>query len=258
MKTLFSETGLQLLESLSFADTLYAFDFDGTLAPIVDEPGEAKARATTESLLTQLSQLAPVALISGRSIHDLQSRIKNPIPYLIGNHGIEGFGTKLATTEKAREICRTWAQQLTKELQHSLKELGITLEDKTFSLALHYRKSRNKKKARTELFHVIQRLAPAPRIILGKCVINLISAGGPHKGIALLELINHLNLKCAFYIGDDDTDEDVFSLPVPHIISTRVGRKAKSHAQFFIEQQKDIDRVLRTLIHNQIQKSKYR
>jgi trehalose-6-phosphatase len=53
-------------------------------------------------------------------------------------------------------------------------------------------------------------MEPAPRIVLGKSVINLIPAGAPHKGVALLELMVHLKIQCALYIGDDDTDEDVF------------------------------------------------
>lgn len=59
-----------ILESLSFTKTLYAFDFDGTLSRIVRVPSEATVSDVTNRLLIQLSELVPVAIISGRSIDD--------------------------------------------------------------------------------------------------------------------------------------------------------------------------------------------
>lgn len=85
-------------------------------------------------------------------------------------------------------------------------------------------------------------------MILGKSVINLVPPGAPHKGVALLEAMMTLNLKCALYIGDDDTDEDVFSLPDTNIISIRVGEKRASHAQFFIKRQTEVNNILKKLI----------
>ncbi len=128
------------------------------------------------------------------------------------------------------------------------RDSGIFVEDKTFSLALHYRKSRNKKRARLELFSLIEKLHPSPRVILGKCVMNLLPAGGPHKGVALLEAMIKLNLRCAFYIGDDDTDEDVFSLPDNRIVSARVGLRGSSQAQFFLKRQSEMNKLLKSLI----------
>ena len=60
MIPLFSKGSLVVLESLSFTKTLYAFDFDGTLAKIVRDPNSAKMEQTTESLLKRLADLVPV------------------------------------------------------------------------------------------------------------------------------------------------------------------------------------------------------
>ncbi len=248
MKDLFSETGERILESLTFTQTLYAFDFDGTLARIVPSPEDARASSETEKLLNELSTLAYVAVVSGRSISDLKAKLKTPIQYLIGNHGLEGLLAKPESFSLAKGTCDRWLVQLNAAQVDSELDSGITIENKTYSIALHYRRSRNKKKSKQLIIKQIQALTPAPRVIPGKCVLNLVPAGAPHKGVALLELIATLKLKCAFYIGDDDTDEDVFSLPDDRIVSVRVGRKKTSHAQFYIHRQTEINQVLRKLV----------
>ena len=248
MKHLFSETGLQVLESLSFTRTLYAFDFDGTLAPIVAKPELAKASSETEDLLNQLASRVSVGVISGRSVKDLQTRIQLNGNLLIGNHGLEGLHVKKEAKEKAELVCREWAHQLNRSWGSLKKDPGLFVEDKTYSLALHYRRSRNKKLARPQLFSLIEKLSPSPRVILGKSVMNLLPSGGPHKGVALLEAMIKLDLKCGFYIGDDDTDEDVFSLPDDRIMTVRVGLKKSSQAQFYLKRQSEMNKLLRILV----------
>lgn len=248
MKYLFSEPGLQILESLSFTETLYAFDFDGTLSPIVSHPENAQAGEITQNLLKELSNLRSVVVISGRAVSDLKTRVQLKENLLIGNHGLEGLGVKKATIQKAKVICERWQDQLKKGWSSLKNDPGVMVENKTYSIALHYRKSRNKNQARAKLFELIGDLQPSPRVILGKCVFNIVPAGGPHKGVALLEAMLKLERKCALYIGDDDTDEDVFSLPDARIISVRVGKKRDSQAQFYINRQSEINRLLKVLL----------
>jgi len=126
--------------------------------------------------------------------------------------------------------------------------IGVEIEDKTYSIALHYRKSQAKKKARMDILEVVSNLDPRPRIIMGKCVVNILPTGAPHKGVALVELMLQAGIKSAFYIGDDDTDEDVFSLPNARIMTVRVGKKSSSQAQFYIRNQSEVGRLLRTIL----------
>jgi trehalose 6-phosphate phosphatase len=63
-------------------------------------------------------------------------------------------------------------------------------------------------------------------------------------------LMLQTGIKSAFYIGDDDTDEDVFSLPNTRIFTVRVGRKVSSQAQYFISEQAEINPLLRTLLRH--------
>ena len=248
MKYLFSKLGRQALESLSFAQTLYAFDFDGTLAPIVSKPKLAKTTGENARQLKKLSHLVPVVVISGRSVADLSTRVRVHGQQLIGNHGLEGLGVNKEAIDQAESVCRHWLAQIRRHWDVGVLDAGAFVEDKGYSLALHYRNSRNKKKTKLKLFALIEELEPSPRVILGKSVMNLLPAGGPHKGVALLEAMMKLNKKCAFYIGDDDTDEDVFSLPDNHLITVRVGQKRSSQAQFYIRRQSEMNRLLKLLI----------
>jgi len=248
MKKLYSPDNLKLLEALSFTPTLYAFDFDGTLSKIVRNPQDATIKTSTDALLRELASHAPVAVISGRSIADLKTHLKFIPPHIIGNHGLEGLRTRPDALDLAHKICIEWKQHLESHLSKEDFNSGVEIEDKSFSLAVHYRKCASKKKAKIDILNVAANLDPKPRIILGKCVVNFLPPGAPHKGVALVELMLQTGIKSAFYIGDDDTDEDVFSLPNARIFSVRVGKKGTSQAQFYIHEQNEIDRLLKTIL----------
>ena len=246
MSPLFSKTSLMVLESLSFTNTLYAFDFDGTLAKIVKTPSAARMTQVTEALLRQLGELAPIAIISGRSISDLKSRLLFRPRYLIGNHGLENLGNNEQSLLKAKEMSESWL----KILKAPGFDAGIEVEDKVYSLAIHYRRCKRKFVARAQIKERLELLDPAARVILGKYVVNIVPPGSPHKGIAILDLLRHSGMKHMFYIGDDVTDEDVFSLPynTGQILAVRVGRKKNSSARYYIERQSEINRLLKLLI----------
>ncbi len=200
---------------------------------------------TTETLLRELSKYAPVAIVSGRSLADLKERVQIKIPFLVGNHGLEGLGNRGGALQSAVAASNTWK----KTLSTIDFGAGVEIEDKTYSLAIHYRRSRNKRQSKQLIKSAIAELSPPPRIIPGKQVVNLLPEGAPHKGLALLELMRKSGSKQAFYIGDDDTDEDVFGLPDEKVMSVRVGEKRKSQAKYYVRQQSELNRLLQVLIN---------
>lgn len=250
MKYFLSETSLRDIGDLDSDKILYAFDFDGTLARIVTESDAAYMSTQTEKLLEKLSERATVAVISGRSRTDLNLRLPNNIHYTIGNHGLEGLKSHSQKIQNAKVLTRVWRTQLKEKLKNSDFE-GVELEDKTYSLTLHYRKSPNKQMMKNKLLNLIGTLEDSPRIILGKSVINVIPMGAPHKGMALLELMLETGATKALYVGDDDTDEDIFSLPDERIIGVRVGKKKLSHAKYYLNRQSEITILLRRLLQMQ-------
>jgi trehalose 6-phosphate phosphatase len=246
MKPLFSTDGLKLLEAMTFTRTLYAFDFDGTLSRIVSKPSEAKVSPKTARLMSALCGLVPVAIVSGRGRDDLMARVPFSPQYLVGNHGLEGLGDTRVLLDEAVRVCRTWTQTI------GAYDFGpgCEIEHKDYSLALHFRRARNRSLAKTRMLQCVNELSPKPRVVLGKCVVNVLPEKAPHKGLALMDLMKHAGTRNAVFVGDDDTDEDVFAMPGdPVALTIRVGRSRSSRARFYIDTQHDIERLLSVLIN---------
>jgi len=248
MKYLLTDRGRSELEALVKVHSLFAFDFDGTLAKIVRDRHAAQLGRPIRLWLGELAKRAPTAIISGRSVDDLRERVGNTVPYLIGNHGLEGLHVTQQVVEQARNTCIGWKQLIAERFGTKLTRYGVFVEDKSYSLSFHYRNADRKDDARTLVFHVLAQLSPLPRIVLGKAVVNVVPAAAPHKGAALLELMYQLNCTAALYIGDDDTDEDVFSLPDTRILTVRIGKNKSSAARFFLKKQTEITEVLRSIV----------
>jgi trehalose 6-phosphate phosphatase len=261
MIDLFSPEGLAALERLSHQSTLYAFDFDGTLAPIVDRPDDASAQPSTVALLARLGPLVPTVLISGRSVDDVRQRIEFTPLHLIGNHGAEGLPDalhhSLADSVSAnhgnaqhREIVQQWLEQWPAAIGDMHANQGIVVEIKSYSLSIHYRMAHDHEAARGLVMKAIAALDPQPRVIGGKCVFNLLPEGALDKGQALAALVRIEHCEAAFFIGDDVTDEAGFHDAPASWVTVRVGASGDSAARFFIEDQGDIDRCLETLLRN--------
>jgi trehalose 6-phosphate phosphatase len=242
MKNILSQANREILEQFAWSNVLLAFDYDGTLAPIVADPKRAVMRPVTADLLREVTKRYPVVVISGRSQADAQ-RLLSGVEVLgvVGNHGVEPWQT---TDRFAAQVAR-WRTLLDERLA-SLK--GALIEDKTYSLAIHYRHCRQKKIARVTILEAIQSLGDV-RVIGGKLVINILPVGAPHKGMALERERDRLHCDTAIYVGDDETDEDVFALDQPgRLLSVRVGAKRTSAAGFCLAGQGEIDSLLRALI----------
>lgn len=243
MMHLFAKENAGVLAQLAWAHVLLAFDFDGTLAPIVTDPKGACMRPRTSELLTRVCELYPTAVISGRSKADVLSRLGGAeVKHVIGNHGLEP-GSRLeefeADMRRALEVLGRALSAVT----------GVELEDKRYSLAVHYRAARNKDLARKLIRSAVAELPVPTRCVLGKLVVNVVPDGAPNKGDALLELRTTAHADTALYVGDDVTDEDVFRLDQPgRLVGVRVGESRVSMAAFYLRDQREIDRLLLQLI----------
>jgi trehalose 6-phosphate phosphatase len=95
---------------------------------------------------------------------------------------------------------------------------------------------------------LLDQLTPTPRLIFGKASVNVLPPGEDGKGPASLALMRHLRQTGLFFIGDDETDEDVFELSEGLVMGVRVGAHEKSQARYFINHQGEIKDILRFLI----------
>jgi trehalose 6-phosphate phosphatase len=236
MPHLFSAEGQAALERLLRRRVLLAFDFDGTLAPLVDRPGLARMRPYTAALLRAIARRCPVAVISGRSQADVAARLAGaPVVAVVGNHGAEVPGARPA------EALSTWRVAL----EAALKEVpGVWVEDKQYSLSIHYRWARDRKAAEVAILQAAARLSGA-RAQPGKLVVNVCLAGAPDKGAALRMLIRRHRCAAALFTGDDSTDEDAFG---PGVLGVRIGRRGPSRAAYTLTHQREVDRLLVALL----------
>ena len=241
-RNLLSEKNVDVLAQFASSDVLLAFDFDGTLAPIVADPAAARMRARTRELLVRVCRAYPAIVISGRAAADVRDRLRGVgMLEVIGNHGLEPW----LRSEVFASKVKSWMPVLQRRLAACK---GVVIEDKAFSVAIHFRKSREKRLAREAILAAARELEPL-RVIGGHQVVNLLPDGAPHKGIALGHARDRLGCDTAIYFGDDETDEDVFAQDEPgRLLSVRIGQKMTSRAAFFLESQAQIDELLWRLL----------
>jgi trehalose 6-phosphate phosphatase len=242
MRYILSRDNRPVLDRFGRSNVLLAFDFDGTLAPIVRDPAAATMRASTRALLLALAVQRPCVVISGRRRADVARRVRGVrVAEIIGNHGIEPW---LATARLRREVQR-WTPLLDARLA---RVAGVRIEEKGFSIAVHYRLAVDRARARAAIRAAASGIG-GMRVVGGKQVLNLLPVGAPDKGTAFVQALARLGCRRAVYVGDDTTDEDVFALGQPsRLLMIRVGRTRESLAPYFLRSQVEIDDLLRRLL----------
>jgi trehalose 6-phosphate phosphatase len=237
--------GRAALDRLAAREALLVFDFDGTLAPIVDDPAAARLRPATRRLLRELARRYPCAVVSGRPLRDLRARVEGvPLAGLCGNHGAEPAASR-AGAAAARRTVRRWRRYLAARLDGFP---GVAIEDKRLTLTVHYRRAPDRRGAGRAI-HAALAACDGARLVSGKLGINVFPPGAPHKGTALLGLRRRLGLDAALYAGDDATDEDAFAAGSPQdLLAIRVGRSLVSRAPFYLNGQREIDALLAALL----------
>jgi len=208
---IFGNSALSKMRDFIDHSTLFAFDLDGTLAPIAPKPCVIGIPDSIRQEFSLLNEQAVVAVITGRSCSDALYHLGISPRYLIGNHGAEGLPGWKDRENEFFCIANHWQSQLDNLLPINNRR-GIMIENKGTTLSIHYRYVCNIKHAHKMILQAIDKLDPQPRRIGGKFIENLIPVNAPDKGIALRILMQKSQCQKAFFVGDDETDEDVFRL----------------------------------------------
>jgi trehalose 6-phosphate phosphatase len=229
------------LEALARRRALLAFDFDGTLAPLVDDRDAARLPDATRRLLRLACLLYPCAVVSGRSRRDLVARLEDvPLVAVVGNHGAEaGHGP---VDVGVRALVVRWRETVEDALAGVA---GVDVEDKGLSLAIHWRRS-TAPDAAARVAAATRGLRGA-RVFGGHAVANVVPPELHDKGRAIAELAARLSGGPALYVGDDATDEDAFRSAAVEV-GVRVGGSAGSAARYIVRSQADVDELLRALV----------
>ncbi|MBW4041167.1 MAG: trehalose-phosphatase [Acidobacteria bacterium] len=194
---------------------LVALDFDGTLAPVVDDPEKARATPEARAAVERLIEVPDtrVALVSGRSLQDLEQ----VAPFgdrvlLVGSHGIE---LRLDDPDDVLALDDGERRQLD-VLEQVLDQIADTLdtvwiEPKPAGFAVHTRLAteRHSRVAHLVAINELKAEAPDATVRLGKDVIEF-SVRSTTKGEAVEHLRRYTHATAVFYAGDDVTDEDAF------------------------------------------------
>lgn len=238
MRYLLSGSGRRELKRWLQLRPVLGFDLDGTLAPIVRDPQAVVLPPRVRSLLLDVARRFPVIVLSGRAQQDVLHRLDGiPVVEVYGNHGIE----PLHASSVLRERVAGWSEIVARRL--STWE-GVWVEDKQYSLTIHYRNAPAPDLAAEAARFAAEALGGV-RIIAGKCCLNILPAGLADKGKALLHAQRQLDCPTAIYFGDDHTDEDVFAGCDPAaVLGVRVGRELGSRARYYLHWQQEMEAVL--------------
>lgn len=250
MQHLFSPDGEAALAAVLRLRPLVALDFDGTLAPIVARPEDARVSQAVGQRLRLLAQRLPVAIVTGRAVADVRERLDFEPRFIIGNHGAEDSTDPAGNNRRIAALA-----PLRAALQHRAADLataGITLEDKALSIALHFRLSRERARAQALIDELLAPLRTGMHIFGGKMVVNAMASGAPDKGAAVLALVARCGAAAALFAGDDVNDESVFVAAPAHWLTLRIGRDDPgSQAHFGLDSQQEValllDRMLAQL-----------
>lgn len=207
---------------------LVALDFDGTLAPEVDDPERARALPEARAAVLRLLQMpnTRVALVSGRALDSLERVSELPDnALLIGSHGIEirlddpEDRFSLSTKEQHNfEVLHDVLAEVADSIDH------VWLEPKPAGFALHTRLATEEN---SRVAHLVARKETAAEISGltvrdGKNVLEF-SVRSTTKGEAIQHLREYTSATAVFFAGDDVTDEDGFAALSPDDLGLKAG-----------------------------------
>jgi trehalose 6-phosphate phosphatase len=205
------------LPSLDLGRTAFLLDFDGTLVDIAPQPDAVHVSVPLREALAALHAASggALAVITGRTVHDVESRLSLPGLVIAGVHGAErryadGSFIRLNTDVDA-------LAGLERELRAELRQLstqfsGVVLESKGIAFALHYRHAPQAENAvLTVADRLARRYADHVRLQAGKMVVEL-KPRGASKGDVVHTLMTEPPFmgRTALFAGDDLTDETAF------------------------------------------------
>ncbi len=190
-------------------------DIDGSILDLAPSPRQVSVPAELRRTLLRLGELTDgaVALVSGRAIDDIDLIFAPLRLAAIGVHGAE-------LRMRGDADVQTRAGRLSDGLKRKLAAIsefapGILVEDKGYSLALHYRQTPEKG---PELLQAVAQICgnaseEPVEILKGKLVVE-VKPAGINKGIAVSELMRQAPFadRRPIFIGDDTTDLPVFGI----------------------------------------------
>lgn len=181
-------------------------DFDGTLAPIQDDPDSVFLPNRGAELLAALSEGlgGALAVISGRDMRDLARRVPGTL-WRAGAHGLE----TCAPGEMPAETPPAAPDDLAQAVAGAVSGLeGVRVETKGPVLAIHFRAAPEVGDELGRRLSAALTSVPAYRLERGKMVFET-KPDAANKGKALTRMLSAAPFagRTPVMVGDDTTDE---------------------------------------------------
>jgi trehalose 6-phosphate phosphatase len=217
------------------ADWCYFLDVDGTLAEIAATPDHVEIGAEVSATLALLFDATggAVALVSGRPLADID-RLFEPLRLpSVGQHGLEVRGLD-GTVTTPLDLPQGYGVIRARLSDYAAGNRGVLLEEKGYSLALHYRQApKRAMAARAVTEAAVAPFADGYHVLRGNMVLE-VKPRGIDKGTAIRSLMDQAPYRgrLPVFAGDDTTDEDGFAV-VNELggVSVRVGHNGKTRAR---------------------------
>lgn len=224
---------------------LLCLDFDGTLAPHVDDPDTAELTSGNQQVLETLAQQSSldIAIVSGRALNDVRDRVGIDGLTYAGNHGLESdVWTDEATVHPRAAQYRSTIEEVCAELAH-LDIDDIEIENKEVTATVHYRNADIAAGTIEErVMSVVEESTGRNlQLVSGTEIVEIRPAIDWDKGHAVQQFEKRCQDDClTIYIGDDTTDEDAFRAIEPDGIGIYVGTDGETEATYHVP---DVDGV---------------
>jgi trehalose 6-phosphate phosphatase len=194
---------------------VFGFDFDGTLAPIVEDPAAARAAPVTTAALGRLASVAgTVAIITGRPAADA-AEFAGLSPasgvLVLGHYGSQRWEAGQLTSPPPPPGLAVARSELPRVLAAAGAGDGIFVEDKDYAVAVHTRRAAHPQQELEQLSPALTELAARTGLHAepGRFVLEL-RPPGSDKGMALRELVRERSAGAVLFCGDDLGDRPAF------------------------------------------------
>jgi trehalose 6-phosphate phosphatase len=216
-----SDAGIQAMRAVmdNPGETLIGVDFDGTLAPIIDNPEDAYAHPAAVAALARLGPLVKViAVITGRPartavrLGGFQSADGLDSMVVLGQYGVERWdaATDTFSIPPEPDAITAVANELP-DILHGLGLNDVRVEHKGRAIGVHTRELGDSVAAFEQLAEPLEELAARHGLLIepGKNVLE-IRAPGFDKGDALRQLVAEKEIRQVIFAGDDLGDLPAF------------------------------------------------
>jgi len=222
----------------------FLFDYDGTLAPLVKIPSEAKPSNELKSFLQELSsdKKNEVVIISGRDAQTLQKWLGHLKLNFIAEHG-SFIRYKNGEWESQTNVPAGWKEEIRPMLDaYVIRCPGAQVEEKQNTISWHYRNAHGDLgflRSRELLNNLSHLTGNSPlQVIDGNKVLE-VRLTGMDKGMTALKVVNKLSPDFTLCIGDDTTDEDMFTALEAKAYTIKVG-KGPTAARYNLAGQEEV------------------